>query len=347
MSSYTNYLGSKRCCDSRGSGPQGAQGAQGKGGPIGLGITGPTGPQGFTGATGCRGRTGAQGPAGPSDGPTGAQGDIGATGPQGDTGLSQWIETNYQGVTGPGYTGIGYTGDVMIFGGLHVSGGIDPTYLALEPQAFPFDLPNGLYGIWIDKSNGNALRSNNIYMNNEPDTASIALIPNNNSGQVQLSDGNTNTNFLTHSIITLTDNTTSTSINSNSIISNDVLTINATNYISLTAGKAIELPNSTIKYGTDYFKTSQILNINSKYANTFDGTDLIAQLPSIDITIVGITYLITNINITSLKVKAVIPQIIYFSIGLATFQDLPVGDSHIFTAIQTGSSPTTYGWSMV
>lgn len=57
---------------------------------------------------------------------------------------------NYQGLTG--YTGTGYTGytgDVMIFGALHVSGGIDPTYLAFEPQlANP--LTPGLEGIWIE-----------------------------------------------------------------------------------------------------------------------------------------------------------------------------------------------------
>ncbi len=82
--SYSSYLGAKRCCDNRGSGPQGSQGPEGKAGPIG--------PVGFTGATGA-------------------------------TGGSPWILTNFKGVTGPGYTGTGYTGDVMIFGSLYVNGG--------------------------------------------------------------------------------------------------------------------------------------------------------------------------------------------------------------------------------
>jgi hypothetical protein len=90
----------------------------------------------------------------------------GATGP---TGGSPWIPMNYQGVTGPGYTGTGYTGDVMIFGNLYVSGGIDPTYLALEPQATtPFvGAATGLQGIWIDSTLGDALRvnSNQIQLN--------------------------------------------------------------------------------------------------------------------------------------------------------------------------------------
>ena len=69
---------------------------------------------------------------------------------------------NYQGSTGPGYTGTGYTGDVMIFGALYVSGGIDPTYLALEPKSID-PLPTGLYGIWVDDAS-KALRSNGIYI---------------------------------------------------------------------------------------------------------------------------------------------------------------------------------------
>lgn len=63
MSTYTQYLGSKRCCDLRGQGPQGAQGVPGTPavGSMGYqGSTGPTGPQGATGRS-CRGPTGAQG----------------------------------------------------------------------------------------------------------------------------------------------------------------------------------------------------------------------------------------------------------------------------------------------
>ena len=55
MSNYSSYLGSKKCCNTKGD--QGPQGPQGPGGPIGpVGIQGPTGPaldiigEGFTGA---------------------------------------------------------------------------------------------------------------------------------------------------------------------------------------------------------------------------------------------------------------------------------------------------------
>ena len=139
------------------TGPTGAQGPTGPTGPTGLGATGPTGAQGPTGPTGL----GATGPTGPTG--------LGPTGPTGATGGSPWIPMNYQGVTGPGYTGTGYTGDVMIFGNLYVSGGIDPTYLALEPQATtPFvGAATGLQGIWIDSTLGDALRvnSNQIQLN--------------------------------------------------------------------------------------------------------------------------------------------------------------------------------------
>jgi hypothetical protein len=63
---------------------------------------------------------------------TGLKGD---TGPQGATGSSPWTTMNYQGPTGPGYKGAGYTGDVLIFGNLLVTGGIDPTHLVLTNNA--------------------------------------------------------------------------------------------------------------------------------------------------------------------------------------------------------------------
>ena len=146
----------------------GATGAQGFTGATGSqGIIGATGSQGIIGATGATGVTGAIGPQG-FVGATGATGIIGPqgtpggiTGVQGATGPSQWVSTNYIGSTGPGYTGIGYTGDVMVFGNLYVQGGIDPTYLALEPQVSN-PLPIGLEGIWID--NSNYLRTNRIYI---------------------------------------------------------------------------------------------------------------------------------------------------------------------------------------
>jgi len=94
----------------------------------------------------------------------GATGTQGSTGAQGATGPSQWINMNGLGLTGTGYTGIGVTGqDVLIYGNLLVTGGIDPTYLALTPQATA-PLPDSLNPLWVDSTNGNALRSNNIYL---------------------------------------------------------------------------------------------------------------------------------------------------------------------------------------
>jgi hypothetical protein len=151
------------------TGPTGSQGIQGATGPTGSqgiqGETGPTGSQGIQGATGPTGSQGIQG----ATGPTGSQGIQGATGPTGSqgatgfTGPSQWINTSYTPTIGGGYTGVGYTGDVMVFGKLYVEGGIDPTYLALTPQNTN-PLSSGEYGIWVDSLNGNALRSQKIYI---------------------------------------------------------------------------------------------------------------------------------------------------------------------------------------
>ena len=75
---YSQYLGSKKCCDLKVQGPQGPQGAQGQsviGGMGYQGSTGATGPQGATGR-GCKGATGAQG----YQGATGQNGSAGGNG---------------------------------------------------------------------------------------------------------------------------------------------------------------------------------------------------------------------------------------------------------------------------
>ena len=159
---YNQYLGAQRCCDLRGQGPVGPEGPAGR---SQIGPRGHTGPQGesFTGPTGrgCRGPTGpsggpigATGATGPSGGPIG---DTGATGAKGDTGTSFWDAS--------GNSAVKYQGDVYIDGKLNVSGGIDPTYLALTPQV-SYPLPSGQYGIWIEDVPAKYLHTNSIYLNN-------------------------------------------------------------------------------------------------------------------------------------------------------------------------------------
>ena len=76
---YSQYLGSQRCCDSRGAGPVGPQGPTG---PASIGQRGVTGAVGATGPTG----RGCMGPTGPAGGPTGAASSVtGPTGPAGKT----------------------------------------------------------------------------------------------------------------------------------------------------------------------------------------------------------------------------------------------------------------------
>jgi hypothetical protein len=83
---------------------------------------------------------------------------------------------NGVGIAGGGYTGTGYTGDVLVFGNLLVTGGIDPTYLALTPQASG---PAGFINpLWVDSVNQNALRSVNILIDNTA-TAKTSLVVDN------------------------------------------------------------------------------------------------------------------------------------------------------------------------
>jgi hypothetical protein len=93
--SYPQYLGSQRCCDSRGVGPQGPQGPPGPAsiGPPGTGFTGNDGPTGPTGRS-CRGPTG---PPGPS--------------------ASLWYTS--------GESAIQYTGNVYIDGNINVTNSIE------------------------------------------------------------------------------------------------------------------------------------------------------------------------------------------------------------------------------
>ena len=155
---YNQYLGAQRCCNLKTQGPVGPVG------PAGPAAVGPAG-TGYTGSTGYTGVTGMTGPTG-------------STGP---TGNAYWDPS--------GVTGISYINDVYIGGKLYVDGLIDPTGLALTPQLTNPLYPLGLTGIWIDASNGNALRSDKIYMKVENTNSYISLNPNNNNvSQIILSD---------------------------------------------------------------------------------------------------------------------------------------------------------------
>lgn len=128
--SYSNYLGTRRCCNLNGQGPIGPTGPRGD---SAIGETGETGPTGPTGITGPTGRS--------------CKGDTGATGPMGSS--SFWSPETL-GI----YTGIGYnSGDVIIGGKLYVAGGIDPTYLALTSSNSDPVTAISSYGIWLNNSN--------------------------------------------------------------------------------------------------------------------------------------------------------------------------------------------------
>ena len=147
---------------------------------------------------------------------------------------------NGVGITGGGYTGIGVTGqDVLIYGNLLVSGGIDPTYLALTPT--PFGPQGFINPLWVDNQNGNALRSEYIYLDKEPNTAYISLVPDNNQAQIILSDGSLNDMriSMTYEKIEIENNSAAPTLITNIQPSN--ITLTDTNNATISQVKGSEL----------------------------------------------------------------------------------------------------------
>jgi len=278
----SRYLGARRCCDINNirRGELGPQGAQGAGGPIGpAGITGRIGPQGPRGFTGCRGATGTAGLNGLTGatgstgytGSTGATGASGAKGATGATGGSPWFSTNYIGSTGPGYTGTGYTGDVMIFGGLHVSGGIDPTYLALEPLLTD-PLPIGLQGIWIEESLEMPLRIKSNILSLKGNTSETNTISYNgmssNNDLAIYSDINLSLTANADTNLSARDNLFITSINQEiSLTGNQSIFLTSTGSdISLSA------PNGTISTSSQFVNVTTNAEIEITCGGNFNLT---------------------------------------------------------------------------
>ena len=281
----------------------------------------------------------------------------------------------------------------MVYGDLYVSGGIDPTYLALEPQ------PSGPAGftnpLWVDNT-GN-LRSEKIKLANGTDTLTLneTSITHSNATNPLTITSNGDINLTSTEIITIGDYTGATTYLymdiPNQIIdlysgtggvaltSPNVISINAQpsgdiniftagdirignigglgnqNEFNINATKAtlkttngFQLLDSNIQYPSTYRATGTTLTTASNYAQTFNGTTLIATLPIVDGINVGTQFLITNTNAGNLAVASQSSQFIYSSTGSAsaTSRTLNTGHSHIFTAIRT-TATNIYGWSMV
>ncbi len=331
MSSYN--LGSKKCCDVRGKGTNGVTGPAGRQGPVGqfgpTGLQGPIGQIGPTGPAGSGTGSSATGPTGPEStvtGPTGytgpestVTGPTGPTGYTGQTGPSQWVSSAFTGPTGAGYTGIGYTGDVMVYGALYVQGGIDPTYLALAPQ--PYGPAGFVNPLWIDSINSNALRSQNIYMDNPSGTgntlASISLIPD-STNQIILNDGasvNDNSNTISYSSMRLSD-----TLNTLTIDKNNITHSNATNPFIISSITDINLNADTT--GTGVIAVNAWSGIQVNYSQV---------LPSTINTILDGMSIIINDPTTSAPASAgtqIFPASIYVDNVDSTIQ------SNLYTTIQ-------------
>ena len=171
---------------------------------------------------------------------------------------------NGLGITGGGYTGTGYTGDVLIYGNLLVTGGIDPTYLALTSQASG---PQGFINpLWLD--NNSFLRSEKIWLSQDPTTASLytqmgntGLVATDATGLPQYT-----ASVSAGSSILLDTNGASTTIQSTQIQLTDSSTLTAT--ISNSAIVMDDPPNTTsTTYYNDGFASSNP-SVNAPYIIT-------------------------------------------------------------------------------
>lgn len=341
-SNYNQYLGSQRCCDLRGAGPQGPIGPAGPAsiGPPGTGFTGDIGPTGATGRS-CRG------PTGPPGNPSGLTGYTGQTGP------NPWILDGYTIQKPPGttgFTGIGYTGNVGIFGDLIVTGTIDPismyltnnsntNIITLDSITNKIELADGADTLTINKTNithSNATTTLTIGSNQNIDIVS--------TGRVIMGDIN---NVGNGTFIDVNDVTRLAGISDGIGITSLILNFN-TGKVEIGTENGFQLLGTSIQYPTDYRTLNATLDTTSLYAQTFNGSSIKATLPLVDGNNVGFQYLITNTNATDLLVKSSGGQLIYSTIAPAsdTSRTLNQGHSHIFTAIRT-TGATTFGYSMV
>lgn len=161
MSSYSNYLGSKKCCANNlyqnSKGPQGEKGDKGPIGPFGhQGFTGPQGLRGVTGAC-CRGPPGVTG----HPGITGAQGSDGAAGGVG--GLPLFLNYSINGTTNtPSGIGSSTNAPLTFIPAIQAvttsSGGVEVIYsnnaqqvqdfmTTFSPSIYPLTIPAGFYSL--------------------------------------------------------------------------------------------------------------------------------------------------------------------------------------------------------
>jgi hypothetical protein len=248
----------------------------------------------------------------------------------------------------------------MIYGALYVQAGIDPTYLALEPQP-TIPVPTGLYGIWVNNSNqlqynGDITLINSTFTSSTLTDSSLNISVSGNT--VLLNSNNLTFTSLSSATATISNQgnigiTTTGQLqigNPTGIGNQNYIQIDDTNIIAKSTN-GFNLFNSTIQYPSEFWGSGpQALATTSSYAQTFNITSgtATATLPLVDSTNVGIQFLITNTTAGPLSVAASGSQTIYSSTGVPSLtpRSLPTGHSQIFTAIRTTAN-NVYGWSMV
>jgi hypothetical protein len=314
-SSYNQYLGAQRCCSIRTQGPVGPQGPAGESTIGPRGYTGPTG-ESYTGPTG----RSCKGPTGPSGGPTGY------TGPTGPFSVSYWNSVLQN--------GIGYTGNLYVYGGTATS-------LLILDSAGGSTLIGDIKSVYNGVNIAVDGSSNLINIDSRQGSSNIGDANNyGNSTLITVNDTNKIIDFNTIGIVKMGD--------LNNTANGQYLQVsNTAQNISIYANKGLNISKSTIQYTADYNTANLTFDISANYSQTFNGTNLIATLPTITNTNVGIQYLITNTNVTSLTVNSSSSQLIYSNIGsTSSSKTLTTGNSQIFTAIKT-TGINTYGWSMI
>lgn len=355
FNNYSQYLGRQKCCDLRGIGPQGA--------------TGPRGPQGAIGSVGY---TGATGPMGPTGVP-------GVTGPPANQNLESVLSVgNNAGATGINMNlnnidniniltcdvGTGNT-SILNVSSLTINDSNNNNYIqldnALSALVPTINVNDGTSNL-LSRLTGSALTfANGLVTATLNKNGTDFIMSGDNSCRV-ICDSKTqdfyagdpfgSSNGVSVAIyqssrnITLDSNSGTTNLGDINSIGNSTKLIidDITSKIQLNANSPIYVPNSGIQMSSQYNTTSQVFTTDSKYIQTFDGASLTATLPSINSTNVGIQFLITNIDATTLVVSSDGVQTIYLSGSSATSQIIPTNYSYLLTSIQNGAA--TYGWTM-
>ena len=164
----------------------------------------------------------------------------------------------------------------MVFGKLYVQGGIDPTYLAIEPLVTD-PIPAGLQGIWVDDSqNALHVKSNKITLNDATNTTQLSET---GLSDTYLSGGVENKEQISVGVLGVVETLSAT--DGSTYTNTDITSVNNTGVSEvLTAGNASTQYSSigNVVSGTSTASTTTSIDVGGTYNNTItEGTTTTAS----------------------------------------------------------------------